>query len=156
MILTTRVMDNEQTYRRYARELTRYATNLVGPFDAADVVADACLRAFASKNWPEVVNRRAYLYRSVLSVATDHHRSTLSRRLREQRVAQREAVAPIEVDVDVLAAVERLSVQQRAAVYLTYWEDLTAEEVAGRMGVSEGTVKRHLARARKRRGEWLS
>lgn len=156
MILTTRVMDNEQTYRRYARELTRYATNLVGPFDAADVVTDACLRAFASKNWPEVVNRRAYLYRSVLSVATDHHRSTLSRRLREQRVAQREAVAPIEVDVDVLAAVERLSVQQRAAVYLTYWEDLTAEEVAGRMGVSEGTVKRHLARARKRLGEWLS
>lgn len=156
MILTTRVMDNEQTYRRYARELTRYATNLVGPFDAADVVTDACLRAFASKNWPAVVNRRAYLYRSVLSVATDHHRSTLSRRLREQRVAQREAVAPIEVDVDVLAAVERLSVQQRAAVYLTYWEDLTAEEVAGRMGVSEGTVKRHLARARKRLGEWLS
>jgi len=156
MILTTRVMDNEQVYRLYSPELTQYATTLVGPFDATDVVTDACLRAFASRNWPDVVNRRAYLYRTVLSVATDHHRSTLSRRVRELRVAQREALAPVEVDVDVLAAVERLSVQQRAAVYLTYWADLSPEEVAGRMGVSEGTVKRHLARARKRLGVWLS
>ena len=156
MILATRVMDNEQVYRLHARELTEYATTLVGPFDAADVVTEACLKAFGSRTWPEVVNKRAYLYRAVLSVATDHHRSTLSRRVRELRVAQREAVAPMEIDIDVLRAVERLSVQQRAAVYLTYWLDLTAEEVAGRMGVSEGTVKQHLARARKRLGEWLS
>jgi RNA polymerase sigma factor (sigma-70 family) len=60
------------------------------------------------------------------------------------------------VDIEVLDAVERLSVQQRAAVYLTYWEDLAPHVVADRMGVSIGTVKRHLARARKRLGELLS
>lgn len=60
----------------------------------------------------------------------------------------------VEVDVDVLEAVSRLSVQQRAAVLLTYWEDLSAEAVAERMGVSIGSVKRH--RARKRLQEWLS
>jgi RNA polymerase sigma factor (sigma-70 family) len=158
MIITTGVMDNEQVYRNYSQELTRYATGLVGPFDAADVVTDSCLKAFESRGWPDVLDRRAYLYRTVLSVATDHHRRTLSRRLREMRTASPEQVpdASSDVDFEVLDAVARLSVQQRAAVYLTYWEDLTPDAVAERMGVSPGTVKRHLARGRKRLGELLA
>jgi RNA polymerase sigma-70 factor (ECF subfamily) len=60
------------------------------------------------------------------------------------------------VDIEVLQAVERLSIQQRSAVFLTYWEDLSPEVVAQRMGISTGAVKRHLARARKRLGEMLS
>ncbi|HEX5695917.1 MAG TPA: RNA polymerase sigma factor, partial [Acidimicrobiia bacterium] len=124
MITATGVMDNEQVYRSYAVELSRYATGLVGPFDAADVVTDACLKAFASRKWPEVANRRAYLYRTVLSVATDHHRSTLARRLRELKTAGPESTSSQEIDIDVLNAVDRLSMQQRAAVVLTYWADL--------------------------------
>ena len=156
MITVTGVMDNEELYRLHATELTRYATGLVGPFDAADVVTDACLKAFESRNWGQVHNPRAYLYRTVFSVATDHHRRTLARRLREVKAATPESVPAREVDVDVLEAVNQLSLQQRAAVYLTYWEDLTPEKVAERMGVSVGSVKRHLARARKRLGELLS
>jgi RNA polymerase sigma factor (sigma-70 family) len=158
MITATNVMDNETVYRNYSAELTRYATGLVGPFDAPDVVTDACLRAFESRSWPDVVDRRAYLYRTVLNVANDHHRRTLSRRLREMRVAGREETPDPSgsIDVEVLDAVARLSVQQRAAVFLTYWEDLRPDAVAERMGVSPGTVKRHLDRARKRLGELLS
>jgi RNA polymerase sigma-70 factor (ECF subfamily) len=120
------------------------------------VVTDACLKAFESRNWEQVSNRRAYLYRTVLTVAHDHHRRTLARRVREVRSAVPESVPAAEVDVDVLEAVNRLSVQQRAAIFLTYWEDLTPDGVAERMGVSVGSVKRHLARARKRLGELLS
>lgn len=158
MIIATGVMNDEEVYRSYSTELTRYATGLVGPFDAPDVVTDACLKAFESRNWSEVVDRRAYLYRTVLSVANDHHRRTLSRRLREMRVAGREQMPDpaAAIDIEVLDAVVRLSVQQRAAVFLTYWEDLSPDVVAERMGVSPGTVKRHLARARKRLGELLS
>lgn len=155
-MLTAKVgMNNEEIYRSYAEELTRYATGLVGPFDAADVVTDACLKAFSAKSWPEVLNRRAYLYRTVFTVAKDHHRSTLSRRLREMKTAKSESVMPQYIDVDVLRAVERLSMQQRAAVLLTYWADLPPEAVADRMGISTGAVKSHLARARKRLQEWL-
>ena len=158
MITATGVMDNEAVYRSYSAELTRYATGLVGPFDAPDVVTDACLKAFEARAWPEVADRRAYLYKTVLTVAHDHHRRTLSRRLREMKVAGRDQMPDQfgSIDIEVLDAVERLSVQQRAAVFLTYWEDLTPEMVAQRMGVSSGTVKRHLARARKRLGELLS
>ncbi|MFP3882901.1 MAG: RNA polymerase sigma factor [Actinomycetota bacterium] len=151
-------MNDEAVYRSYSEELTRYATGLVGPFDAPDVVTDACLKAFGSRSWPDVVDRRAYLYRTVLTVANDHHRRTLSRRLREMKTAGRDHLPDPtgSIDVEVLEAVKRLSVQQRAAVFLTYWEDLAADDVAECMGVSTGTVKRHLARARKRLGEWLS
>lgn len=155
-MLTAKVgMNNEEIYRSYADELTRYATGLVGPFDATDVVTDGCLKAFNARSWPDVTNRRAYLYRAVFSVAQDHHRSTLSRRLREMKTAKPEAVTPQYVDIDVLRAIDRLSIQQRAAVVLTYWNDLPLEEVADRMGISTGAVKSHLARARKRLQEWL-
>jgi RNA polymerase sigma factor (sigma-70 family) len=158
MITATGVMDNEAVYRSYSEELTRYATGLVGPFDAPDVVTDACLKAFETRSWPDVVDRRAYLFRTVLNVANDHHRRTLSRRLRETRVASRDEIPDPtgSIDVEVLDAVARLSVQQRAAVFLTYWEDLSPEAVAARMGVSTGTVKRHLARARNRLGKLLT
>jgi RNA polymerase sigma-70 factor (ECF subfamily) len=71
------------------------------------------------------------------------------------RTASSEVAIPVNVDVDVLAAVDKLSVQQRASVVLTYWEDLTPAEVGSRLGISEGSVKRHLARARARLKELL-
>lgn len=148
-------MTDEEIYRKYADDLVRFATGLVGPFDAQDVVTDACLGSFRAKAWPTVHNHRAYLYRSVLNHARSHHRSTLRRRLREMRAATPAISWPHEVDLDVLAAVDRLSVQQRAAVVLTYWEDLSSAEVARRLRISEGSVKRHLARARSRLREYL-
>ncbi len=148
-------MTNEEIYRKHADELVRFATGLVGPVDAPDVVTDACLAAFRSSRWGEITNHRAYLYRSVLNTARNHHRGTLRRRVRELKAAGETTSYPVEVDVDVLAAVDRLSVQQRAAVVLTYWEDLTPVQVATRLGVSEGSVKRQLARARSRLKEFL-
>jgi RNA polymerase sigma-70 factor (ECF subfamily) len=149
------VSSDEEVYRKHADELVRFATGLVGPFDAQDVVSESCLRAFRSREWPNVTNHRAYLYRTVLNEARTHHRGTLRRRLREAKSATSQVVSLEEADLDVLAAVDRLSVRQRAAVVLTYWEDLRASDVAARLGVSEGSVKRHLARARARLKELL-
>jgi RNA polymerase sigma-70 factor (ECF subfamily) len=150
------VTAEEEIYRKHADELVRFATGLVGPFDAQDVVAEACLRAFQSSGWSSVGNPRAYLYRTVLNEARAHHRSTLRRRLRETRTATTTTVELTTPDLDVLEAVAKLSVRQRAAVMLTYWEDLPAGDVAARLGVSVGSVKRHLARARARLKEQLN
>jgi RNA polymerase sigma factor (sigma-70 family) len=43
-----------------------------------------------------------------------------------------------------------LSLRQRAVVVLAYWADLTPDDIADRLGISEGAVRRHLARARAR------
>jgi DNA-directed RNA polymerase specialized sigma24 family protein len=39
--------------------------------------------------------------------------------------------------------------------YLTYWEDHAPHDVAQRLGIGEGTVKRYLARARAKLREVL-
>lgn len=56
---------------------------------------------------------------------------------------------------DVVQAVTSLSAQQRACIYVTYWEDLSALIVADRFGVGEGSVKRHLDRTRTKLREVL-
>jgi Sigma-70, region 4 len=48
------------------------------------------------------------------------------------------------------AAVLTLSVQQRAVIVLTYWQDLAPRQVAGRLGISESSARRDLARGRER------
>lgn len=145
-----------EVYARYADELVHFATALVGPDDAPDVVLDAVMRAFASARWPEVREPRPYLHRCVLNTARSHRRADLARRTREQRAAataeEDPAAAP---DLDVMQALAGLSLRQRAVVVLTYWEDQPAAEVAATLGISAGAVHRHLARARARLREVL-
>ena len=148
-------MTEDEAFRKYVDELMRFATVLVGPSHAEDVVVEGFLRAFRAPGWPEVENHRAYLYRVVLNVARSRARGDLRRRRREAGVAAGEAAWDPIVDFDVLAAVDRLSVMQRAVVMLTYWEDLDGEAVGRRLGVSQGTVKRHLHRAKARLKEYL-
>jgi len=146
--MMTAVVDPTDVYRRHADELVRYATALVGPTDAPDVVTDAVMAAFASPGWPSVENQRAYLYRAVLNRSLSMRRSDARRVAREERVAASDSVVARESSVDAQRALAVLSPQQRAVVYLTYWDDLTPTQVAALLGVSEGTVRKQLARAR--------
>jgi RNA polymerase sigma factor (sigma-70 family) len=142
-------VSDAEIYGKYAEELIRLATVLVGPQDAADVVSAAVLRSLATKTWPDVVNHRAYLYRAVLNEARMAHRSRARRRPYDERAPSREGVMwPAEPLPEVLSAIARLSPRQRAVVYLTYWDDLEPATVAALLGISDGSVRRHLARAR--------
>lgn len=139
-----------ELYRRYADQLIRYATVLVGPGDAPDVVTDAVLSAFESRGWREVEHPRAYLYRAVLNTAASWKRSAGRRERRERIVAMRPAptLSTPDGDLDVHRALAHLSPQQRAVVFLAYWEDLTPAEIATTLGVTDGSVRKQLARAR--------
>lgn len=142
-----------ELYRAHADELIRYATVLVGPDDAPDLVTDAVLTAFSSRGWRVVEHPRAYLFRCVLNTANSRHRSTARRRIREHTVTLRQ-VPPAnptpDTSVDVHRALATLSPQQRAVVFLAYWEDLTPADIADVLDISEGTVRKQLARARAR------
>ena len=140
--------ERAEVYQRHADELIRYATALVGPASAPDVVVDGVMNAFGSAAWPTVTNQRAYLYRAVLNRALSERRSTSRRQAREALAAARESVTPAGTSVDAQRALASLSPQQRAVVYLTYWDDLTPAQVADLLGVGEGTVRKQLARAR--------
>lgn len=140
-------MSRAEVFDRFGVELTRFATSMVGPFHARDVVSDAMVSAMWSKGWDRVENPRAYLYRAVLNQAKMHHRSTARRRVREREAARVGAGLVPGPDVDVWDALGRLSVSERAVVYLTYWEDLTEREVGQRLSLSERTIRRRLSSA---------
>ena len=150
-----RVLTKSEVFAAHGVELTRFATSLVGPADAQDVVSDALVRTLWSEGWDDVQNQRAYLYRAVVSQARMHHRA-LSRRLSRERRAALPGVADSrDSGVDVWDALAHLDIAQRAVVFLTYWEDLPAATIAKRLGVNERTVRRRLARARDTLGRLL-
>ena len=147
MLMVHETVD-EDLWRDHADELLRFATVLVGPSDAYDIVADAMLRAAAHVNSPDVINKRAYLYRAVANRATDQRRSQ-QRRWRRELAGIGPAVTTQPDDfADVRRAVASLAVSQRAVVYLTYWEDLPERTIAEMLHLSPGTVHRSLERAR--------
>jgi RNA polymerase sigma factor (sigma-70 family) len=139
-----------EIYEKYADELVRFATFLVGPSDGPDLVSSAVLRVLSSHSAAPIRNWRAYLYRAVLNEARMRDRR-LSRQERgaEFRLPTATSEAP-EIESEVLEAVARLSSRQRAVVFLTYWDDLDPAAVATTLGLGEGSVRRHLARARGR------
>lgn len=56
---------DEELYAKHADELIRFATSLVGPTVAADVVADAVVRTMSSSRWPDVTHAQAGQHRQL-------------------------------------------------------------------------------------------
>jgi RNA polymerase sigma factor (sigma-70 family) len=146
-----------QVYEQCAPDLIRFATSLVGPSDAADVVSEAVIQVMHAAVWSQALDRRALLFRAVLLRSNTWRRSEGRRVERHARAAGLATVVEMEPPRDdVHTALRVLSHQQRAVVFLTYWQDLDPTAVADVLGVSEGTVRKQLARARSRLREVLS
>lgn len=139
----------EELYSEHARRLTTLAAALVGPSDADDVVSITFAR-FSQRPTAEAIdNVAAYLTRAVVNEARALHRSEGRRRRREAANRLTPRLAPHQpTDPAIFAALEVLPIRQRAVLFLTYWADLTPASVASELRISEGAVRKHLARAR--------
>lgn len=86
------------------------------------------------------------------TVALNKARSATRRLRAEQRAVDRIALPPSTSEetarTDVARALAQLSVRQRQVTVLRYWLDLDLATIARVLGVSEGTVKTQLSRAR--------
>lgn len=132
----------------HGEQLTRFAMVLVGPHDAHDVAIDAFLGVVDDLASGNVAHPTSFLYRAVSNRAHDLRRSRGRRWRRDLQ-----AVGPARVDapdtyVDVRRAVAQLSLMQRAVIYFVYWEDRTERDTAQILGITPGTVRRHVVRAR--------
>jgi RNA polymerase sigma factor (sigma-70 family) len=107
-----------------------------------------------SGSWSTVRDVRAFLFGAVTNRARMYHRQNERRRHRDLLLVATSHVAADDAGGDsrvgLSEAFEELSVQQRAVIVLTYWQDLPVAEVARVLGVGDGTVRRQLARARSR------
>lgn len=113
---------------------------------AEDAVQDALLTT-----WSRSVDPGSYTA-WVTTVALNKARSS-TRRLRAEQRALDRVDAPRDspeetARTDVARALIQLSVRQRQVTVLRYWLDLDVAAIAGILGISEGTVKTQLARAR--------
>jgi RNA polymerase sigma-70 factor (ECF subfamily) len=144
----TRAVTRAEIYAKYASELARFATSLVGPTDAADVVSEAVVKAMWSPTWPSVINPRSYLYQAVVNESRMHHRRSTRRRSHEMKTASPDIITVSALGVDVWEAMGRLTVPQRGCVFLRYWEGMTTDEIAEELAMSTRSVRRQLARAR--------
>jgi RNA polymerase sigma-70 factor (ECF subfamily) len=144
--------DWEAVYVAHSLRLVRLATVLVGPDDAPDLVSEAVHRAVHRPGWTSVRDQGAYLVTTLVNQTRQFHRERSRRSAREQRAArlvpQAGRYEPAPADLDVRWALDALSAQQRAVVFLIYWEDQGIAQVAHLLDVSEGTVRKQLARAK--------
>lgn len=114
--------------------------------DAADAAQEALTRAWQRWDALEGMDPAAWTRTVALNLCRNRWR-----RVRRQRL---DAVVPdtrVTFSVgeqDLLEALYRLSRRQREAVVLFYWLDLDVAGCADAMGVSAGSVKQHLSRAR--------
>jgi RNA polymerase sigma-70 factor (sigma-E family) len=120
---------------------------------AEDIAQEAFLRAY--RDWDRVgsyEHQAAWVRRVAANLAT----SGLRRRLVEVRALTRlagrwePAVDPLAAhNAEFWAAVRTLPRRQAQAVALYYFQDLSVQQTATVLGCAEGTVKAHLAKARR-------
>lgn len=122
---------------------------------AEDVAQDAFGQLYL--NWAKISgydNPQAWLRRIAIRIAVRVARREDSRRALTRGPSPRSS--PPQRDLDLAAALRALPAQQRAAVALHYYEELSAEEVGVLLGCSASTVRTHLLRARARLAELLA
>ena len=145
-------MEDARIYEDLRWDLMRFATALVGPDDAADVVSAVVCRVLARRGGlTALAEPKAYLVRAIQNEARTRHRT----RDRRHVVPIGAGTAPsVELGHDHLFdLVMDLPVRQRAALYLTSYEGYSPTEAAELMGCRPGTVRRylHLARSKLRK-----
>ena len=119
---------------------------------AVDATQEAFIKAYA--RWPKVRSYdvpSAWVRRVAINLSRDSHRSERRRRRRELPHHVSDAVSPADQIVGddsarrLLAGLPR---RQREVATLFYVDDLGISDISAILGLSDGTVKSHLADAR--------
>ncbi len=146
--------------RSLGNRALRFALMNVGDFETAqDIVQEAFARCWASPNTPSTeADFHRWLFRVIANLARDHHRQ--GARFRNLSIPPTVPVDPLErmdrrsEEEEILAALQTLSLRERQAIYLRYFEDQSFADTARIMGSPQVSVRvivhRALAKLRQR------
>ncbi|NUR94788.1 MAG: SigE family RNA polymerase sigma factor, partial [Kribbellaceae bacterium] len=142
-------MDFTEFYQSTSPRTLRYAYGLTGDLaQAQDVVQEAYARAW--QRWRQLSgyeDAEGWLRLVVSRLALDWWRHLRVRR-NTQLPPPATVAGPSEDTVLVVSALKKLPARQRQAIALHYLLDVSVAQIAGDLGVSEGTVKSWLSRGR--------
>jgi RNA polymerase sigma-70 factor (sigma-E family) len=131
--------------------LVRLAFGLTGDrWLAEDIAQTALARAYVAwRRVSQADDPDAYVRRILVNAS---HRRFRKHRVAEQPGEPPDAMVEGHADLigeraDLVTALRKLTVRQRAVVVLRYWEDLTDAQIAAALGCSPGTVRSLLSRA---------
>ena len=151
---------------RHAEALARYAVTRGAEAEAAELVQDTFVRAFASlDDFRAESTLRTWLFTILRRLFLDRRRS--DRRRRRQDHLPLEAGEPatsfdaldglvaVETAERIRGAVDRLSPNQREVFLLRVTEGLSYREIAELVGTTEGAARVHYHNALRTVKEWL-
>jgi RNA polymerase sigma-70 factor (sigma-E family) len=134
--------------------LSRFARVLTGDREQAhDVLFDVLEKA--QRGWPRIAELQqpaAYLRKMVLNQFLDERRKWSSRMIRPTRSGMLlETAAPdglqrVDDRTELGSLLVSLPRQQRAAIVLRYYLDLSDSDIADALGCSPGAVRAHISR----------
>jgi RNA polymerase sigma-70 factor (sigma-E family) len=145
--------DYEPVYLEHHERLYRIALLLTGnPAAAEDIVSDVFIQVYRPWSEGRVDNFGAYAQRAVVNRFNSQGRraGVVDRFVHRRRGDDRgyRDIADQTVERDALwAALESLPPRQRATVVLRFYEELSVDETAERLGVTSGTVKSQVSDA---------
>ena len=145
------VMELQETLYRTARSILRNEQ------DAQDAVQEAVTQAFARLHTlRDPAKFKPWLLRILVNTCYDacrRRRSTVYLEAVEETLAAPQS--DCEERMSLWSAVMRLPEEQKAVVTLFYYEDLPIRAISEVLGVTQGTVKTRLSRARGRLRQML-
>lgn len=141
-----------ELYASHATWLLRFVIMLVHDVHAAeDIVADTFAKVHGPWQAGRIDHPRAYLRATAANLAANHlrHRDVV-RRARLRLDADRRGRLEPEQELcdrdELLVALRSLTVNQRVAVVLRFYDDASFGDIADQLGCSQGTVRTHLSR----------
>ena len=147
-------VDLDRLFRAHATPLLRLAVVLTGDRALAEeLVQDAFVRLARAAAGPAAGAELAYLRRTVINLSHGHHRHLAVVRKHEPSPPGDAAAADADLvgrdeQHRIVAAVRALPDRQRDCIALRFYAELSDTEIADALGISAGSVKTHLHRAR--------
>jgi RNA polymerase sigma factor (sigma-70 family) len=142
-------------YERHLRRIGTYLARRVGSALAEDLASEVFVRAFGARARyrRDFDTALPWLMGIANNLVADHRRAERRRlsaleRSVHLRTNSSSEIEVADVAVEVLEALRRLAGQDRDALLLVVWGELSYEEAAAALGIPVGTVRSRISRAR--------
>ncbi len=120
--------------------------------DAEDAVQEAFLKLYRAGTWQSAADERAFVARTVWRTAIDRRprsrQDALEADLPANAASPEESTISADWNATVHRLIDALPEQLRQPLALSAIEEMNSAEIAGLMGIPEGTVRTRLMRAR--------